>query len=142
MSITYEAHLLAKKYHEGQLYGDVPYLDHLYAVAESAAENYHKCAEDQIFAIGLLHDILEDTACTREELLEIFGIDITRAVIALSKFKGETYTDYILKVRENAWALHVKTHDTLCNLTESVKQGDKRRILKYSRQLILLTEEL
>ena len=71
--------------HDGQLRkGNVPlpYITHLYAVAmilESYTED-----EDTIVA-GLLHDTLEDTDYTPEELEADFGKEVCEAVLAVTE---------------------------------------------------------
>ena len=94
--------------------------------------------DDRLPVIGLLHDILEDTAMTEAVLRSLFDKDIVNAVVALTKVADEPYEAYIERVRGNALALKVKMHDSLCNLKESMVRGDKKRILKYSKQLQLL----
>lgn len=63
------------------------------------------------------------------------------AVVSVTKIKGESYKDYIKRVRANDLALKVKIADTLCNLEESVKIRDMKRIKKYTKQLELLCED-
>lgn len=126
---------LALKHHTDQLYGDRPYICHLNDVAASLEKesSAHKC-------VAYLHDILEDTDCTAEDLARYFDEDIVDAVIAITKVKGESYQDYIQKVKSNDLALDVKIQDTLCNLNESVKGKQWNRVRKYSKQLFLLVE--
>lgn len=125
---------IAERFHAGQKYGDDPYTVHLQAVADSVSSQ----PDERLVAIAWLHDILEDTSCTKELLLQLFEDNIVKAVVALSKVMGESYEDYIARVKLNSLATTVKIHDTLCNLTESVARNDKKRIVKYSNQLLLL----
>jgi (p)ppGpp synthase/HD superfamily hydrolase len=127
---------IARKFHAGQMYGKESYMYHLSQVANSLSDEN----DDRLPIIGILHDILEDTDCTATLLLNLFDKDIVEAVQALTKRSLESYEDYIDKVRGNPLALTVKLHDTLCNLTESTKRRDNKRILKYSKQLQLLVE--
>ena len=129
------AESLAYKFNAGQRYGKEPYTKHLEAVATSVMEAER---DDRLPVIGLLHDILEDTAMTEAVLRSLFDKDIVNAVVALTKVADEPYEAYIERVRGNALALKVKMHDSLCNLKESMVRGDKKRILKYSKQLQLL----
>jgi (p)ppGpp synthase/HD superfamily hydrolase len=125
---------IAERFHAGQKYGEHPYTTHLLAVADSVSSQ----PDERLQVIAILHDVLEDTSCTKEILFGLFEDNIVNAVIALSKVDGEEYEDYITRVRKNALATTVKIHDTLCNLKESVARNDKKRITKYSNQLILL----
>lgn len=132
------AAILANKYHEGQFYGKISYDMHLYSVAirvDLAG------GDDEQFAIAWLHDILEDTECT-VEVLRGAGISerVISAVIAITKVQGESYDEYISKVRNNPDARFVKKMDTLDNLTNSLIESNSYRIKKYAKQLLLLEE--
>lgn len=48
-------------------------------------------AEDEVVAAGLLHDTLEDTAVTREELVQSFGPRVAALVEACSEKKGDPW---------------------------------------------------
>lgn len=129
---------LVNVYHAGQKYGDDPYWHHLNDVAISVI---NAGGDDSQLAIAWLHDCIEDTAATGITLLEAgISMRVVSAVVALTKVDGESYDDYIKKVKSNSDALLVKKHDTLCNLTHSVKEGNSKRIKKYAKQLLLLEE--
>jgi GTP pyrophosphokinase len=72
------AYAVAARWHAGQWRksGD-PYIAHPVAVAEAAAEVGMDCT---MVCAALLHDVLEDTACDREQLRNEFGEDITGLV--------------------------------------------------------------
>lgn len=131
------ARAVALKFHQGQMYGKEPYMYHL----DMVADRCKKENDDRLAVIAILHDILEDTPCTLGTLYALFDKDIVNAVGALSKLiPGEPYEVYIQVVRGNPLALKVKMYDSLCNLEESMLRGDKKRILKYSKQIQLLAE--
>lgn len=67
--------------------------------------------------VGVLHDILEDTKCTVDELHRcgIRGHNIN-AIIAITRVDGETYRDYIRRVSTNELATRVKIYDLTLNL--------------------------
>lgn len=133
---VYRAINLVEKYHKGQKYSIHPYVYHLQAVSDSidTGDNFTH------IIVAWLHDILEDTTCTEAELREQFSKEIVDAVVAISKVPGEKYFDYIEKVKQNPIALSVKIHDTLCNLTESIKAKERSRIRKYAIQLTILVD--
>lgn len=133
------AYGLAEQYHEGQMYGDRPYIYHLNAVVESIKRKWGD-GNKALLAVAVLHDILEDTSCTEEILKEAVGKDITKFVVALTKVEGETYENYIYRVREFHYSKEVKIHDTLCNLTESIMADSAYRVKKYSNQLQVLVK--
>ena len=68
------------------------------------------------------------------------GAEIANAVVSVTKVEGESYNDYIHRVKNNSLGLKVKIADTLCNLEESSKIQDQHRIKRYTKQLQLLTE--
>lgn len=131
------ARMLAYRKHSGQKYGNQPYFYHLMSVVESVAKKWGWENKD-ILSVAVLHDILEDTDLTFEELVEEVGKDIATYVKALSKVEGEEYMDYIERCREHHYTKEVKIHDTLCNLTESIMADNKKRVKKYANQLQLL----
>jgi len=129
---------LVRKYHEGQNYGVVPYWRHLHAVSCRVRDTG---GDSELQAIAWLHDILEDTNCTVAVLSENqMSLRVIDAVLHLTKVEGESYNDYLAKVKSNDDALIVKKWDTFCNLNQSLRDADSRRIKKYAKQLILLEE--
>lgn len=44
--------------------------------------------EGNILIAGLLHDVLEDTDTTHEEIIKIFGLDVLNLVLEVSHFKN------------------------------------------------------
>lgn len=133
------AYALAEKYHAGQMYGDHPYMYHLNAVVDSIKKKWGD-GNRALLAVAVLHDILEDTELTEEELKKAVGKDVTKFVVALSKVEGEAYEAYIYRVKEFHYSKEVKIHDTLCNLTESIMADSAYRVKKYSNQLQLLVK--
>lgn len=86
LEVVRKAYRKADKAHHGQkrLSGD-PYVMHSLQVAQILA----KLGLDPITcAAGLLHDVLEDTPVTREELVEDFGEDIANLVDGVTKIGG------------------------------------------------------
>ena len=74
---------VASKLHEGQLRkSGEPYIIHPLNVAGILAELH--VGPDTICA-GLLHDVVEDTACSKEELAAEFGEDIAEMVDGVTK---------------------------------------------------------
>jgi (p)ppGpp synthase/HD superfamily hydrolase len=123
----------AVAYHGDQMYGGRPYAWHLVQVANSL-----DAYSAEHIAVAYLHDILEDTAYTEEDLRMTFPQDVADAVVAMTKVDGEEYGDYIQKVIDNDIAHVVKMYDTICNLQESLNTQQWRRVLKYSSQLAML----
>ena len=58
---------------------------------------------------GVLHDVLEDTPWTEADLRrEGFAEEILAALDCLTRWPGETYEDFILRVAGNPLARKVK----------------------------------
>jgi len=86
--------------------------------------------------MALLHDTLEDTGTTYEELVENFGKEVADGVEALTHRKGESYADYIERVRKNPDAVQVKIADIADNLNDSPSEN---AIKKSAHAISVLT---
>src|SRR5256885_6318719 len=85
--------------HEGQVRrSGEPYLQHPLAVAKVLATL--KLDVSAIVA-GLLHDTVEDTVCTREQIEAEFGKDIARLVDGVTKIGQIPFKNYEEKQAEN-----------------------------------------
>lgn len=127
--------------HKGQMYGDKDYSYHLASVVVKCKELYESCDNAKnLIAVAWLHDIIEDTPINATMIYYRLGAEIANAVVSVTKVEGESYNDYIHRVKNNSLGLKVKIADTLCNLEESIKIQDQRRIKRYTKQLQLLTE--
>lgn len=101
--------------------GGHPYFEHCDRVAKSA---FKLLMDDdkalKVWYIGQLHDILEDTDTTIDELKQIEGVtdDIIDAVITLTRgyYGEETYFEYIERVSKNDFARIVK----ICDLKDNM----------------------
>ena len=77
----------ARQKHEGQLRDDgKPYFKHILDVIDILIED--GSGWEGKLLVAALHDTLEDTDATYEELCEKFGIDAAETVKLLTKFKG------------------------------------------------------
>lgn len=132
------AKALCTKFHAGQMYGSLPYMYHLQEVVESVKTG---STDDRMIAVAYLHDILEDTACTKEILEGLFEDKIVEAVVDITRRPQEPKDVYLNRVKANHMARTVKIHDSLCNLRASVKRFDARRIKKYTGQIAYLVDD-
>lgn len=139
--LTKKAMCLAYRAHHGQLdYNGVPYIFHPIHLAESMDDEISCC-------VALLHDTVEDTLITLEDLKEVFPQEVTDAVMLLTHEDGVDYFDYVRAIRENPIARKVKLADLAHNsdqsrcigseLTEEKKQYWMR---KYEKATKILTE--
>jgi (p)ppGpp synthase/HD superfamily hydrolase len=95
----------ARAAHEGQIRngsGGMPYVEHPKAVASMLAEGDHR---DEVLAAALLHDVVEDSETTVEELRELFGDEVAGMVGALTDDESiESYRQRKAEHRERVAA--------------------------------------
>lgn len=130
---------LAEKMHEGQFRSSgEPYFIHPVAVANILADLN---MDDETIVAGLLHDVLEDTEVTDEELTEIFGEEITLLVEGVTKLnkiyykskqenQAENLRKMVLAMSKDIRVIIVKLADRLHNMRtleymERTKQIEK-----------------
>ena len=129
---------LALKYHKGQIKngtGEEFILHVLRVMLKMDTE------DEKISAV--LHDIIEKTNCTLEDLKQQgFSNKIINTVEALSKRKGEDYSEYIKRVKKDTGAVKIKIADLEDNMdlknTKELTQVDiekMNRRKKYYREL-------
>lgn len=121
----------AVKAHGNQMYGSKPYLYHLKKVNELVIK-YGGSKEEQI--IAFLHDVLEDTPVTKEELSKKFGSKIAHIVDLLSNksSKEETFK----RIRTSREAVFVKLCDRLANVSEGTKNNKYRKEQSLFKQIL------
>ena len=95
---------LAAKYHfrKTDKYGN-PYIEHLERVADRVWEMEYdfvdETSEIELYvASAYLHDIIEDTDCTREELAALFPEAVVEAIFKLTRKGHMTYAEYIERI--------------------------------------------
>lgn len=132
MNIAYKAHMNEFDH------ADVPYIYHPIHVAE-------KMTDEISTIIALLHDVVEDTDVTFEELSKYFDKEIINILKIITKHKNESYIEYIKRVKTNKIATKVKIEDIKHNkdLTrlDNVSEVDVLRIKKYDEALSYLLED-
>ena len=126
--LTIEAMKLAYSAHHGQTdKGGVPYIFHPYHMAEEMEDEYSTC-------VALLHDIVEDTDVTLEELSAIFPEEVVNAVATLTHREGEPYLEYVSRVKQDPIAKRVKLADLRHNSEESRLPDASETTLAYFRE--------
>ena len=73
--------------------------------------------DEDILTIAILHDIIEDTDLTREDLLESFNEDIVSAIELLTKRDDLSINDYYKNIFTNPKACIVKIADRCHNVS-------------------------
>ena len=116
----------------------IPYVYHPYEVASG----FH--TEDEV-CVALLHDVVEDTDMTFDDLAqEGFGEKIIDALKLLTHYDDTPYFEYIKAIKQNPLASAVKLADLKHNSTRSrmnkITEWDKKRYQKYAIAMKILTE--
>lgn len=136
---TVKAREMALHAHRGQKYGDNDYAFHLEQVAHMV---WGRTSENDYRSVGWLHDIVEDTTVTLDDLTAAeYSYTVVHAIDCMTKRSGEDYFDYLRRVKSNPIALEVKKCDTLCNLVQNFKENNSKRVKKYTEQLHRLYQE-
>lgn len=144
LHIIEEAYSYAEKMHRGiKRKSGSPYIIHPLWTA------YYLCEWNLshiVIAAGLLHDVLEDTPVTYEELQEKFGLEISNIVESITKvtffakknraqIKSQYLRKLYLAMAHDVRVIIVKLADRLHNLTTL-------RYLNHSKQKIVAQESL
>ena len=116
----------------------IPYVFHPFHVAESM--------DDEVSTtVALLHDIVEDTDVTIEELSEMgFNKEVTDALQLMTHDKSVEYFEYIKIIATNPIARKVKISDLkhnsdLTRLSE-ITEKDLKRVEKYKKSIEYLEQ--
>ena len=92
--------------------GGIPYSVHLLKVYSGVSNYLEKCC-------ALLHDVIEDTDVTYDDLKEVgFNDEVIEILSILTKNKGEDYSRYIDRIiaSGNIHALNIKLVDLAHNM--------------------------
>ena len=134
MSLYEKALSIATRAHRGQVdKAGVDYIHHPLFVASLVSSDEEK-------ATALLHDVLEDSSFTIDDLRdEGISDNVVEAVSVLTKPKGKPYFDYLKGVKKNNIARQVKLADLQHNsdLTRLAKVTDEdlKRREKYQKAI-------
>jgi len=139
--LTNKALRFAYQAHHGQLdYNGIPYIFHPVHLAEQMDDEISCCA-------ALLHDVVEDTSMTLQELSMEFPKEVIDVLILLTHKEGVPYFDYVRNIKSNPIAVKVKLADiahnsdqTRCigsDLTDAQLSYWKE---KYSKARAILTD--
>jgi len=131
LKMPQEAKDYATQIHEGQMYGEQPYMNHV----EDVASGFN---DPHLQRIAYLHDTIEDSETGIGEIHKRFGEDVGHAVDALTRRQGEQYFDYINRVKEHPEATQVKLADLHSNLKNNPNESLARR---YQKAMGILTNK-
>lgn len=134
---VYQAYLLASKAHEGQKrYTGEEYINHPLAVAGILADIK---MDVQTLMAAIMHDVIEDTKFSREDIAKEFGDTVAALVDGVSKLtqiefksrvemQAENFSKMVLAMANDIRVIIVKLADRLHNMrTLSTLPSNKRR---------------
>lgn len=135
MCIAYAAH------HDQVDYNGIPYIFHPIHLAETMDDEVSCCA-------ALLHDVVEDTDVTMEQLAKEFPEEVIRVLKLLTHEKDVDYFEYVRAIKADPIAVKIKLADLAHNgdQTRCIGSGLPEERLaywrqKYAKAKAILTEE-
>lgn len=141
-----QARILAIKKHMIQVYADdYPYIKHLEEVVNILIRFGY--TDDLYIIAGYLHDILEDTDLSYNDIKTQFGVEIADVVYCvtdeLGKNRKERKSKTLPKIKSNEKAIVVKLADRIANLENGVSTNGGDGFLKmYKKENVKFKEEL
>lgn len=152
-----EAWQFASIRHTGQTYGGqkegerIEYINHIGSVfmEVSHAFKHEAPANEELGMLcAVLHDTIEDTEATFEDIEELFGRETANGVLALTKnesleTKEAQMLDSLERIKlqpKEVWA--VKLADRICNLYAPPFYWNEKKKEKYIREAQLIHEHL
>jgi (p)ppGpp synthase/HD superfamily hydrolase len=124
-SETELAQMLCVYAHDRQFRRDgvTPYHTHPCAVADAVP--------DELKPAAYLHDVLEDTKCTIENLRAFGFSDRTLAAVVALTRRGEPYDVYMEGLLKNQDAIRIKIADMEHNLSCQPSENSKQKIARW-----------
>lgn len=135
----YEAAAFARDAHAGQVdKGNCDYFTaHVEEVVRIVREELGGSISDAV--VAYLHDVVEDTNIEVSDIADLFGDDIAGHIDAVTRRYGETYVDYIARVKAHGGsAVIVKTADMIEHLNRAGNISESL-IRRYANALAVLT---
>ena len=137
---TKKAMKLCFKAHKDQVdKSGMPYMFHPFHVAE-------QMKDETTTIIALLHDVVEDTKYTLDDIAAMgFGKDVVDALALMTHDKNVPYLDYVAKIKDNPIARKVKLADLAHNSDPTrldvIDEKVKERLEKYKKARALLEQD-
>lgn len=115
-----------------------PYVFHPFHLAE-------QMKDEKTTIVALLHDVIEDTEYTFEDLRNMgFDNEVIEALMLMTHNKDIPYMDYVAKIKHNPIAKAVKLadlqHNSDLSRLDVVDEKALKRKEKYSEAISLLTK--
>jgi len=140
--LTNKAMKIAYAAHHGQVdKAGLPYIFHPIHLAEAMDDEVSCCA-------ALLHDVVEDTDVTMDELAQEFPEAVIAVLRLLTHEEGVPYFDYVRNIKANPIAVKIKLADIAHNSDQTRCVGSdltEEQLAyfreKYRKARQILTEE-
>ena len=141
-----EAYRFSEAAHAGQTrQSGEPYISHPLAVTEILA-GWHM--DSQALMAALLHDVMEDTSVTKDEISDSFGKPVADLVDGLSKLdkiefqsaedaQAENFRKMLLAMARDVRVILIKLADRLHNMRTlgAVSPAKRRRVARETREI-------
>ena len=135
---------------------EIPYIQHSYMVGLILLRAGF---DEEVVAAGILHDVLEDTACGLEELRTAFGSRVAELVSSVSEqdkslpweVRKERYIEHLRTASEQSKA--ITAADKIHNINSIIvslshgadiwgtfKRGREAQLLRFDRMLAVIRE--
>ena len=116
----------------------MPYVFHPFHLAE-------QMTDEDTTVVALLHDVIEDTDYTTDDLRRLgFSERVVDAVALMTHEEGVPYMDYVAKIKENPIARAVKLadlkHNSDMSRLDEITPYALKRAEKYAAAIRLLEE--
>ena len=135
--LTKKALIISFNAHKDQVdKSGVPYVYHPFHVAEQMDDEYSTC-------VALLHDVVEDTCITLNDLSEKgFPTEIIDALALMTHDDNTEYMDYVRTLKDNPIARKVKmadlTHNSDLSRLDVIDDKALDRIKIYQQAMLIL----
>lgn len=143
---VYRAFLFAEQGHRGQIRkSGEQYIHHPIEVADTLAELQ---MDSRTLMAALLHDVIEDTPATKDEIIEKFGDDVALLVDGVSKIgqisfdskeqaEAENFRKMLMAMSEDVRVMIIKLADRLHNMRTlgSMSSEKQKRISKQTLEI-------
>ncbi len=150
LALIEKAYRFADEKHEGQVRksGD-PYVSHCIGVAEIIAE---LGGGPKTICAGFLHDTIEDTDATKEDIKKLFGDEVAEMVEALTKvtrlsdyknveFTAENHRKIFVAMAKDVRVIIVKLADRLHNM-RTLQFQPKEKQIRISKETLEVYEPI
>jgi len=141
-----QAYIVARDAHEGQMRSSgEPYITHPVAVAHNLAKMN---LDHETLMAALLHDVIEDTDTTKDDLSELFGHTVAELVEGVSKLdklkfdnkeemQAENFRKMVLAMVQDIRVILIKLADRTHNMRtlESLRPEKRRRIARETLEI-------